>query len=1268
MKIKLQLLLLLTVLLLFVTSCNIEPPIKLKPISVTAESGTAESGLSIDTQDYPATVKLVNPPDGVSLLVNSASGLEPLAVQECDLAKGCKLEVASRVLAGIYQIPLKVRLTDINQTVETMLELKVEIGIKLSDLSVQLLAGEAHQFSIQIAGTSNSAVTWSATGGSIDAKGLYKAGTKAGEYTITAKSIVDPKKIATASVTIKATGLDVDVTPDSAKVEVYDSTGKKIMEFLGDKQLDNLAAGNYTLKGILASYATTTVNAKVIAGTLTPVKLSLAPGTGMNLDVSPNTAVTHIVGPNGYNKQFTGDQSIGDLKAGKYSLTVSATNYRQKIVDVDIKSQEIANIKVSLDEKIGLDLKPVIDLVGVNPTQPVGTVITVKLGVSGYAGKNLKPFKIRFYWKEPGQTNFVHKAYFTIEGNRGLIAVPLPDLPKGKSILKLVIDEENVIEEDDESNNVLIQNFYGGENSGNKKPTVVLSATPKSGSAPLIVNFTANATDTDGKIESYSWDFDGDNKADSSAAKNAKFTYSQNGTYTATVTVTDDQGGTASDEIVITVGSSSTEVGNLTIDVTPNTAKVTITGPKGFSFTGDKTLTGIPVGNYSITVSQSGYSSKTVSAVVQNNKTTTKAITIVANSGIDLTPVIDLVGVNPTQPEGTVITVKLGASGHVGKNLAPFKLTFYWKAPGETSFTEKAYFTIADDRGLIAVPLPTLQKGTSVLKLVVDSDNAISEDNEANNSIEQVFTGTATTNTNHPPTVSLSATPTTGTYPLTVNYIANASDPDGNNTIVKYEWDFNNDGQIDKTSTKNETYTYTDNGNYTTKVIVTDDKGATASAIKSIVVTAPSDGNAPTISWAAPANNDTITGSRMLVVTVNSVDAAKVDYKLNGILLASNLSSPYEYNWNPTVGNNGTAILKATACDIDGCSSAEITVDVTIVDRSLWVKTLPAKPTADPIVGSKVYGGFNTGKVYSLDAAGTLWTSSYSVSEPITNRIALDEASDVAYVHTPTGYLHAISTVNGTKNWSKKVGVGYGTFKPTVPVIHNNLVYVGGGSENNCLLIFDVGGTEVNTSPDCVGKSLLPTPVLIGGNIFSMERVKSSKSILHKFDSNGLLLSSTAQLVANLTTDSLSVDGSYVLAASAYNAILKINSANLSVQSIPVNYSPSTAVVVTPSCYAINSNGSLVCLNKTTGELIWSVNTAMNTAVKPVYDAQRATIYAVSDAGLVRAIEEDTGIVLWTYDLNDLGTTYSVKISPVILNDVLVIVRYKTAIGLNLNY
>ena len=84
-------------------------------------------------------------------------------------------------------------------------------------------------------------------------------------------------------------------------------------------------------------------------------------------------------------------------------------------------------------------------------------------------------------------------------------------------------------------------------------PTAKVSATPLSGILPLSVAFDGSrSTDTNGHLVSYSWDF-GDGKKASGIALN--HTYASVGTYTAVLTVTDDQDLKHSDSITITVRS-----------------------------------------------------------------------------------------------------------------------------------------------------------------------------------------------------------------------------------------------------------------------------------------------------------------------------------------------------------------------------------------------------------------------------------------------------------------------------------------------------------------------------------------------------------------------------------------------------------------------------------------------------------------------------------------------------------------------------------------
>ena len=100
----------------------------------------------------------------------------------------------------------------------------------------------------------------------------------------------------------------------------------------------------------------------------------------------------------------------------------------------------------------------------------------------------------------------------------------------------------------------------------NQLPTAVVTATPTSGVGPLAVNFTGSGSfDQDGSIVSYAWTF-GDGA--SSSAQNPSRTYSTPGTYTATLTVTDNRGGTgtASTQIVVSQNPALVvQVGSITM-------------------------------------------------------------------------------------------------------------------------------------------------------------------------------------------------------------------------------------------------------------------------------------------------------------------------------------------------------------------------------------------------------------------------------------------------------------------------------------------------------------------------------------------------------------------------------------------------------------------------------------------------------------------------------------------------------------------------------
>ncbi len=96
----------------------------------------------------------------------------------------------------------------------------------------------------------------------------------------------------------------------------------------------------------------------------------------------------------------------------------------------------------------------------------------------------------------------------------------------------------------------------------NNKPTVAITASTVRGDAPLAVYFIGQATDSDGTITNYSWDFGDGN---TSTKQNLLYVFNRNGTYPVVLTVTDDNGATNSSAAVITVTQPSASETNTSL-------------------------------------------------------------------------------------------------------------------------------------------------------------------------------------------------------------------------------------------------------------------------------------------------------------------------------------------------------------------------------------------------------------------------------------------------------------------------------------------------------------------------------------------------------------------------------------------------------------------------------------------------------------------------------------------------------------------------------
>ena len=113
----------------------------------------------------------------------------------------------------------------------------------------------------------------------------------------------------------------------------------------------------------------------------------------------------------------------------------------------------------------------------------------------------------------------------------------------------------------------------------------------------------------------------------------------------------------------------------------------------------------------------------------------------------------------------------------------------------------------------------------------------------------------------------ISATPTSGTAPLRVQFSsAGSRDPDADDSI-RYEWDFDGNGTVDSADA-NPVHTYTQNGTYTAVLTVIDSAGKTDRKTTTIVV-----GNtAPKIVINTPADGDFFAWGEKLPYTVTVTD------------------------------------------------------------------------------------------------------------------------------------------------------------------------------------------------------------------------------------------------------------------------------------------------------------------------------------------------------------------------------------------------------------
>lgn len=348
----------------------------------------------------------------------------------------------------------------------------------------------------------------------------------------------------------------------------------------------------------------------------------------------------------------------------------------------------------------------------------------------------------------------------------------------------------------------------------NQRVVAMISVDPDRGRAPLTVEFDASkSVDVDGDIVSFEWDFNGDEITDEEG-EIVTYTFEDEGEYEVTLYLVDTNGETVTNTVVIDVLDSEIiqgEIRNIPEDeiLTPERSYTfdgsTSKSDEGTidSFEWDFGDGTIRTGNrVSYTFEDEGiYIVKLRLNDSAGNEVLVEREYIVSNSPSGL---FANVVTTPEIPAGQApLTVEFDAGNSSGGDIVEYKWDF------ENDGT-------IDDNGQIVEHVFT-DAGEYEVKLSITSSNGRTANKLINVSVGSVGVNPVVT-----------ATPTVGQVPLTVEFDATATRESSDANIVSFRWDFG-DGTPIRRGLPVMTHRYDKVGDFTVTVTAITDTNEVAS-------------------------------------------------------------------------------------------------------------------------------------------------------------------------------------------------------------------------------------------------------------------------------------------------------------------------------------------------------------------------------------------------------------------------------------------------------
>jgi len=376
----------------------------------------------------------------------------------------------------------------------------------------------------------------------------------------------------------------------------------------------------------------------------------------------------------------------------------------------------------------------------------------------------------------------------------------------------------------------------------NRGPTASFNHTPLEPTVFETIQFRDNSTDPDGNITTWAWDF-GDGTT--STLEDSTHRYEDRGSYTVTLTITDNDGGTDAFTRIITTRNVEPTAGfraPSTVNVGDGVRFVDeSTDPEGGPLTylwnfgdGSTSTAKNPIHEYTTP------EAVLVSLLITDDEGTTHTATLT----IVIFPTIRPVAEFSHEPEGGTIhdTVTF-----IDESRDEDGSILFWEwdfGDGETSSRKDPTHTFED-------------KGTHRVTLTVEDDDGNTDTVTQSVTIE-----------NLPPTAEFTASASSAIVDDEVRFTDASTDPEDHQ--LRYAWDFGDGSTSDASS---PSHRYDEAGTYTVVLTLSDDEGETDTASASVKV----EGGVP------PKGDGGIPGFPIASVAIGA---------LLGALLLSRLRSP----------------------------------------------------------------------------------------------------------------------------------------------------------------------------------------------------------------------------------------------------------------------------------------------------------------------------------------------------------------------------------------